>query len=416
MASALIIIKSKQVVKQMIDYIPRKHYLKKIEPFIDKDLIKVIVGQRRVGKSYLLYQIMDMIKSKNAEANIIYINKELYEFDSIRNYHDLINYVQSKKLKTSMNYLFIDEIQDIDQFEKTLRSLQAEGDFDLYCTGSNAKLLSGDLATYLSGRYYELKIFSLSYPEFLSFHQLINSAETLFSYIKFGGLPYLKNLKLEDQLIYDYLKNVYSTIILKDVVARYQVRNVAFLENLIKYLADNIGNMLSAKRISDFLKSQRINISPNIVLNYLSYLTSAFFVFKVPRAEITGKKIFEVGEKYYFEDLGLRHTIIGYQQRDINKVLENLVYNHLVISGYQITVGKMGTREVDFICTRNDEKLYVQVTYLIPDETTWQREFGNLLEIKDNFPKMVVSMDEVIGKQHEGISHIHIRDFLTEYR
>ena len=416
MASALIIIKSKQVVKQMIDYIPRKHYLKKIEPFIDKDLIKVIVGQRRVGKSYFLYQIMDLIKSKNAEANIIYINKELYEFDPIKNYHDLINYVQSKKLKTSMNYLFIDEIQDIDQFEKTLRSLQAEGDFDLYCTGSNAKLLSGDLATYLSGRYYELKIFSLSYPEFLSFHQLINSAETLFSYIKFGGLPYLKNLKLEDQLIYDYIKNVYITIILKDVVARYQVRNVAFLENLIKYLADNIGNMLSAKRISDFLKSQRINISPNIVLNYLSYLTSAFFVFKVPRAEITGKKIFEVGEKYYFEDLGLRHTIIGYQQRDINKVLENLVYNHLVISGYQITVGKMGTREVDFICTRNDEKLYVQVTYLIPDETTWQREFGNLLEIKDNFPKMVVSMDEVIGKQHEGISHIHIRDFLTEYR
>ena len=400
----------------MIDYIPRPQYLKKIEPFIDKDLIKVIVGQRRVGKSYFLYQIMDLIKSKNVEANIVYINKELYEFDAIKNYHDLNNYIQSKKSKTSKNYLFIDEIQDIDQFEKALRSLQAEGNYDLYCTGSNAKLLSGDLATYLSGRYYELKIFSLSYPEFLSFHQLINSAETLFSYIKFGGLPYLKNLKLEDQLIYDYLKNVYSTIILKDVVARYQVRNVAFLENLIKYLADNIGNMLSAKRISDFLKSQRINISPNIVLNYLSYLTSAFFVFKVPRAEITGKKIFEVGEKYYFEDLGLRHTIIGYQQRDINKVLENLVYNHLVISGYQITVGKMGTREVDFICTRNDEKLYVQVTYLIPDETTWQREFGNLLEIKDNFPKMVVSMDEVIGKQHEGISHIHIRDFLTEYR
>jgi len=400
----------------MIDYIPRPHYLKRIEPFINKDLIKVIVGQRRVGKSYFLYQIMDTIKKKNPEANIVYINKELYEFDAIKNYHDLINYVQSKTSNTSKNYLFIDEIQDIDQFEKALRSLQAEGDYDLYCTGSNAKLLSGDLATFLSGRYYELKIFSLSYPEFLSFHQLDNSSETFLSYIKYGGLPYLKNLKLEDQLIYDYLKNVYNTIILKDVVARYQVRNVAFLENLIKYLADNIGNMLSAKRISDYLKSQRINISPNIVLNYLSYLTSAFFVFKVPRAEIAGKKIFEVGEKYYFEDLGLRHTIIGYQQRDINKMLENLVYNHLVISGYQITVGQMGTKEVDFIGTRNDEKLYVQVTYLIPDETAWQREFGNLLEIKDNFPKMVVSMDEMIGKQHEGISHIHIRDFLAEYR
>lgn len=400
----------------MINYIPRPHYLKKIEPFIDKDLIKVIVGQRRVGKSYLLYQIMDLIKERKADANIVYINKELYEFDAIRNYHDLINYVHSKKSSTAKNYIFIDEIQDIDQFEKALRSLQAEGGFDLYCTGSNAKLLSGDLATYLSGRYYELKIFSLSYPEFLSFHQLTNSTEALLSYIKYGGLPYLKNLKLEDPIVYDYLKNVYNTIILKDIVARYQIRNVAFLENLIKYLADNLGSIVSAKRISDFLKSQRINISPNVVLNYLSNLASAFFIEKVPRAEIGGKKIFEVGEKYYFEDLGLRHTLISYHQRDINKVLENLIFNHLAICGYQIMVGKIGNQEVDFIGTKNGEKIYIQVSYLLPDQHAWEREFGNLLEIKDNYPKMVVSMDEMIGKQYEGISHIHIRDFLTEYR
>lgn len=400
----------------MIDYIPRPHYLNKIEPFIDQDLIKVIMGQRRVGKSYFLYQIMDAIKSKNPDANIVYINKELYEFDAIRDYHDLIKYIHSKKSTQNKNYIFIDEIQDIDQFEKALRSLQAEGGFDLYCTGSNAKLLSGDLATYLSGRYIELKIFSLSYPEFLSFHQLTNSTEALFSYIKYGGLPYLKNLKLEDQVVYDYLKHVYNTIILKDVVARYQIRNVVFLENLIKYLADNLGSIVSAKRISDFLKSQRINISPNVVLNYLSNLMSAYFIEKVPRAEIGGKKIFEVGEKYYFEDLGLRHTIISYQQRDINKVLENLVFNHLAICGYQIMVGKIGNQEVDFIGTRNGEKLYIQVAYLLPDQAAWEREFGNLLEIKDNYPKMVVSMDELIGKQHEGISHIHIREFLSSYR
>jgi predicted AAA+ superfamily ATPase len=400
----------------MIDYIARPHYLKKIEPFIDKDLIKVIMGQRRVGKSYFLYQIMDAIKNKNLEANIIYINKELYEFDSIRDYHDLIKYIHSKKSSKNKNYIFIDEIQDVDQFEKALRSLQAEGGFDLYCTGSNAKLLSGDLATYLSGRYVELKIFSLSYPEFLEFHQLKNSQEALFSFIKFGGLPYLINLKLEDHVVYDYLKNVYNTIILKDIVARYQIRNVAFLENLIKYLADNLGSIVSAKRISDFLKSQRVNISPNVVLNYLSNLTSAYFIEKVLRAEIGGKKIFEVGEKYYFEDLGLRHSIISYQQRDINKVLENLVFNHLAISGYQIMVGKIGNQEVDFIGTRNGEKLYIQVAYLLPDQNAWEREFGNLLAIKDNYPKMVVSMDELIGKQHEGISHIHVRDFLSEYR
>ena len=400
----------------MIEYIARPHYLKKIEPFIDKDLIKVIVGQRRVGKSYFLYQIMDSIKNKNPEANIIYINKELYEFDSLRNYHDLITYIHSKKSTKSKNYIFIDEIQDIEQFEKALRSLQAEGGFDLYCTGSNAKLLSGDLATYLSGRYMELKIFSLSYPEFLEFHQQKNSQDALFSFIKYGGLPYLINLKLEDHVIYDYLKNVYNTIILKDIVARYQIRNVAFLENLIKFLADNVGSILSAKRISDFLKSQRINISPNVVLNYLSNLASAFFILKVPRTEIAGRKIFVVGEKYYFEDLGLRHTIISYQQRDINKVLENLVFNHLAICGYQIMVGKIGNKEVDFIGTRNSEKLYIQVAYLLPDQNAWDREFGNLLEIKDNYMKVVVSMDEMIGKQYEGILHIHIRDFLTEYR
>lgn len=400
----------------MIDYIPRPHYFKKIEPFIDQDLIKVIMGQRRVGKSYFLYQIMDAIKDRNPEANIVYINKELYEFDAIRDYHDLIKYIHHKKSTQNKNYIFIDEIQDIDQFEKALRSLQAEGGFDLYCTGSNAKLLSGDLATYLSGRYVELKIFSLSYPEFLEFHQQKESQEALFNFIKYGGLPYLKNLKLEDPIVYDYLKNAYNTIILKDIVARYQIRNVAFLENLIKYLADNLGSIVSAKRISDFLKSQRINISPNVVLNYLANLTSAYFIEKVPRAEIGGKKIFEVGEKYYFEDLGLRHAIISYQQRDINKVLENLVFNHLAICGYQIMVGKIGTQEVDFIGTRNGEKLYIQVAYLLPDQTAWEREFGNLLEIKDNYPKMVVSMDEMIGKQHEGISHLHIREFLSAYR
>ena len=228
-------------------------------------------------------------------------------------------------------------------------------------------------------------------------------------------MPYLINLKLEDHVVCDYLKNVYNTIILKDIVARYQIRNVAFLENLVKYLADNLGSIVSAKRISDFLKSQQINISPNVVLNYLSNLTSAYFIEKVPRAEIGGNKIFEVGEKYYFEDLGLRHSIISYQQRDINKVLENLVFNHLAICGYQIMVGKIGNREVDFVGTRNGEKLYVQVAYLLPDQNAWDREFGNLLDIKDNYPKMVVSMDEMIGKEYEGISHVHIREFLATY-
>ncbi|NUO84295.1 ATP-binding protein, partial [candidate division KSB1 bacterium] len=283
-------------------------------------------------------------------------------------------------------------------------------------TGSNAKMLSGDLASYLSGRYVEIKVFGLSFPEFLAFHRLQNTPEALVQYLKFGGLPYLMNLRLEENIVFDYLRNVYNTILLKDIVARHQIRNVSFLENLVKYLADNVGSILSAKRITDFLKSQRITLSPNVVLNYLSYLVSAFFVFKVPRAEVYGRKIFEIGDKYCFEDLGLRHTVVGYQQRDINKVLENLVFSHLAISGYHVTVGKMGDKEIDFIATRENEKLYVQVAYLIPHEKAWEREFNNLLAIKDNYPKIVVSMDEAIGKQFQGIGHMHIRNFLSEYR
>lgn len=400
----------------MKKHIKRNHYLTKIQPFIDKNLIKVIIGQRRVGKSYFLFQIMDLIKDKITKVNIIYINKELYEFDFIQDYRDLMDFIRTKKSSTNKNYIFIDEVQDINQFEKALRSLQAEEGYDIYCTGSNAKMLSGDIATYLSGRYIEQKIFSLSYLEFLDFHKLKSSQKTLKTYIKYGGLPYLYNLKLEDTIVYDYLRNVYDTILLKDIVARHKVRNVAFLENLVKFLADNTGSILSAKKISDFLKSQRINISPNVVLNYLTHLVSAFFIFKVRRSDVTGKRIFEVGEKYYFEDLGLRHSILGYHHRDINKVLENLVFNHLTISGYDITVGKIGDKEIDFICTRNGEKLYVQVAYLISSDEVWKREFENLLSIKDNFPKIVVSMDEMTGKQYEGITHVHILEFLQNYQ
>ena len=400
----------------MKKFIIRQNYLEKISPYINKDLIKVVVGQRRVGKSYFLFQIMDKISKEMKNPNLIYINKELYEFDRIKDYKDLLDFINSKKSNRAKNYIFIDEVQDILQFEKALRSLQAEGNFDIYCTGSNARLLSGELASYLSGRYIEIKIFSLSYPEFLYFHKLENNKDSFFKFIKYGGLPYLINLQLEDVIVYDYLKNIYSTILFKDIVARYSIRNVSFLENLVKYIADNTGGMVSAKKISDFLKSQRINISPNIVLNYLSYLVAAFFIFKVQRSEIASKKVFEIGEKYYFEDLGLRHSIVGYKQQDIGKILENLVYIHLLISGYDVTVGKLGNREIDFVCEKGRDKLYVQVAYLITDEKVNEREFGNLLAIKDNYPKIVVSMDEMIGSEYQGIRHVNIRDFLSESR
>lgn len=395
------------------DYIKRQDYLDKVKPYIGKDVIKVITGQRRVGKSYLLFQIMDIIIDSDPKAQIIYINKELYEFDFINDYKVLLEYISERTLAGKNYYLFIDEIQDIDQFERALRSLTAEGGYDIYCTGSNASLLSGELATYLSGRYIELKVFCLSYLEFLEFHNLQNSSESFLKYIKFGGLPYLINLDLIEDIVYDYLKNIYNTILFKDVVKRHRIRNIAFLERLTSYLADNTGAVVSAKKISDYLKSQKTNISPNVVLNYLSHLESAFFVLKVKRSDIAGKKIFEIGEKYYFEDLGLRHTIIGFRQADIGKILENIVYLHLKRKGYDITVGRVGCKEIDFACERKGEKLYVQVTYLLADKKVRQREFGNLLEIRDNFPKIVVSMDEIAGGNFKGIKHVNIRDFLT---
>ncbi|MCG2700519.1 ATP-binding protein, partial [Candidatus Parcubacteria bacterium] len=390
-------------------YIKRKYYLEKIAPFMDKGLIKVIVGQRRVGKSYLLFQLMDVVKKNHKNANIIYINKELNEFDEIKNYKDLIDFIKKNTQARRKNYIFIDEVQDIKQFEKALRDLNARGKYDIYCTGSNANLLSGELATYLSGRYIEFKVFGLSYLEFLFFHKLSDNQESFLKYIKYGGLPYLIHLELEDSIVYDYLRNVYNTILFKDVVNRHKIRNAAFLERLVEYLADNTGSLVSAKKISDFLKSQKTDISPNIVLDYLSFLTQAFFVFKVPRSDIQGKKIFEINDKYYFEDLGLRHSIAGYKQPDINKILENLVFLHMQIIGYKVTVGQLGNKEVDFVCEKNNKRLYIQVAYKITEEN-YEREFGNLLAIPDNCPKIVVSMDEMIDKgEYKGIKQINIR-------
>ena len=394
--------------------IKRPRYLEKIKPHIGKNIIKVLVGARRTGKTYLLFQIIEEIKKIDSHANIIYINKEQHEYRSIDNDENLYNYVVSKSKANKKNYVFIDEVQEIKYFEKALRELLV-AEFDIYCTGSNAKMLSSDIATYLSGRYIEIPVYSLSYKEFLKFHNLKNTKNSLTKYIKFGGLPYIINLELKDDIVYDYLANIYNTIILKDVVARYNIRDIDFLQRLIEYISNNLGSYISSKKITDYLKSQKVSLSVNTVMNYLQYLQNAFFIDKVRRYDITGKRFFEINEKYYFRDLGLKHSVVPYKPNDIGKILENLIYNQLIFNGYTVYIGKLNELEIDFVAIRGSEKIYIQSTYLLHDEKTIEREFGNLLKIKDNYLKLVISADDFAISNYEGIKHINILNFLNDH-
>lgn len=395
-------------------FIPRPVYTERIKPFINKEIIKVISGQRRVGKSYILFQIIEEITKSDQTANIIYINKELKPYEHIINDTILYDYVKNELNPDTKNYLFVDEIQEIKHFEKALRSLLAENCCDIFCSGSNANMLSGELATYLAGRYIEFNIHSLGYDEFLSFFKLENSTQSLNKYLTVGGMPYLNVIGLDEFSVFEYLRNVYASILLKDVVAREGIRNIAFLENLIEFLADNTGNLFSASNISKYMKSQLASVSTQAVLNYLKPLTNAFFIHKVTRYDIAGLKIFESGEKYYFEDIGIRNCIRGFDRmKDINKVMENAVYMHLIRSGFKVYVGQTGKSEIDFVAQKDGKTIYVQVAYLLADENTINREFGNLAKISDNYRKYVVTMDEYnAGSNYFGIEQLHLKDFL----
>lgn len=392
----------------------RRQYMDKIRPFIGKDLIKIITGQRRIGKSYMLKQLIEEIRQIYPEGNIIYIDKELDEFSRIRNSGDLHKYVMEHLAEGKDNFLFIDEVQEIESFQRCIRSLLNQKECDIYCTGSNATMLSGELATLLAGRYIEFPIHGLSYSEFLEFNQIGDSNENLNLYLTLGGMPYQYHLGLNPAIVFEYLKSLYSTILLKDVVSRENIRNVSLLENLVVYLADNTGSLFSAQNISKYLKSRQINIPTQSVINYLRALTNAYFIHKVSRADIKGLKIFEIGEKFYFEDLGLRNSIRPFNYRgDIGKLMENAVYLHLLRNRYIVYVGKSGDKEIDFMAEKNGERVYVQVAYQLGDDSIIKREFGNLADIPDNYPKYVVTMDEIQSRNtYKGIRQVNLKDFL----
>jgi predicted AAA+ superfamily ATPase len=395
------------------DLTPRLVYLKRVLPFIDKPIIKVFTGQRRVGKSYLLFQIMQHLLQQDKKAAILYINKEDLTFARIKTAQELNDYVVLHKSKNKKTYVFIDEIQEITEFENALRSLLLDKTLDIYCTGSNANLLSKDVAGKLSGRCIETVVYSLSYTEFLEFHQLNNTNDALESYLKYGGLPYLKNLKLTDQIVFEYLKNIYNTIVYRDIVNRYALRNGPFLEQLILFLASNIGSIFSAKKISDFLKSQQVKMAPNQVQLYISYLVNAFIIQPASRYDIVGKRLFEIGEKYYFENLGIRNSIWGYRPEDKGKIMENAVFNHLLFKNNLVKVGVLHEAEIDFIAEKEGEKHYYQVALSIHETQTIEREFGNLKKIKDNYPKTVITYDVFKGNTMDGIQCLDLKSFLS---
>jgi predicted AAA+ superfamily ATPase len=391
----------------------RQKYLNKALSFKGISLIKVFTGQRRTGKSYLLHMVADAIVQMEPHANIIFFDMELMEFATLNKATELYAQVKSKLKEGVANYLFIDEVQEIEDFEQALRSLLNEQVVDIWCTGSNASVLSGELADRLSGRFVEIPVHSLSYPEFLKFHSVNNDNSSLQLYMKFGGLPNLIHLPLTDEVVFDYLKTINATVMLKDVVKRHEVRNVAMLENLMRFLADNTGSLFSANSISKFMKAQGQKISVAILTNYIQYALDAFYLAKVQRIDLQGKRHFETNEKYYFEDHGLRNAWIGYQPMHINKLIENIVFKHLLVNGYRMFVGISAAYEVDFIAEKDNKKLYVQCAYLMESEQTRQHEFRTLLSIRDNFPKLVVTMDEPSGGNIEGVEHWHLRDFLS---
>lgn len=402
--------------------IKRELYLKQIRNFIDKPIIKVITGMRRSGKSMILKLISEELLEKGVNPqNIIYINFESLMFDDLTEFKALYRYIieKSQNLKGKI-YILLDEIQEVQHWEKAINSFMVDLDCDIYITGSNANLLSSELATYIAGRYIEIKIYPLSFAEYIDFakkqnpQKILTKEEYFEEYLQFGGLPGIHNFNYDKNNIYQYLADIYNSILLKDVIAKNNIRDVDLLERIVLYAFDNIGNTFSAKNVSDFLKSQGRKLSRETVYNYLKALENAYILSRVQRYDIKGKSILETMEKFYLMDLGFRHTKLGYRSNDIAGYLENIIYLELLRRKYTVNIGKLQTKEIDFIGSFQEKKLYVQVTYLLSSPETIEREFSPLKNIEDNYPKYVLSMDNLKEDNIEGIIRKKIIDFLLE--
>ncbi len=396
--------------------IKRTLYINKLLKYLDKPVIKVLTGIRRCGKSTILKLLYDELVTKGTpEENIVFINHESLEFGFIKNYEDLYKFVKgSLKGKKGKKYIILDEVQEVEKWEKAVSSFLSDGVGDIVITGSNAHLLSSELATLLRGRYIEIPVYTLSFSEFLDFRQVKdkNIDDEFKNYLRYGGFPGIHKMDFEDEMIVNYLNSILNTVILKDVIERNSIRDASLVEQIIKYLTDNCGNVSSAKGISDYLKSQNVKVSPDTVINYISYLEKAFMFHKVNRYDLKGKKWLEINNKFYSGDIGLRNGLIGYRENDISGVLENLIYLELIRRGYKVGTGVIsGGGEIDFIAEKQNEKIYIQVTYLLASESTVKREFGSLEAINDNYKKIVLSLDKFYPEDRNGIQRQYIPDF-----
>lgn len=401
-------------MEETIGIIERPLYMERLKPYIGKNIIKVLTGQRRVGKSYILKSVAQHVRRNDPTANIITIDLEDFAFSHIMDAKALHDEISGRIKEGCSNYIFIDEVQEVEDFEKVIRSLNLNPANDIYVTGSNSKMLSSEISTKLAGRRIEIQVHPLSYVEFLDFHKMEDSDDSMTEYLRYGGLPYLVNLPQRNTWG-EYISGITDAVVYRDIVSRHSLRNHDFLQRLLLFMADNIGQIFTAKRIADYLKSQRISSSVGSVLTYAEYVEEAFVVNRSRRWDIEGKRFFEIGEKFFFEDLGIRNSIVGFRPHDISGLMENAVYNHLMILGYEVKTGVLaGGKEIDFVAEKDGENLYAQVAMTVTDEATAEREYGNLAGIPDNYEKIVVTYRDSFPNTVNGIRTLSLREFLKK--
>ena len=398
--------------------INRSLYINKIKAFIDKPFIKVITGIRRSGKSSILQLLKSEIIQRGVEEQqVLFINFESFNYAEIKTGDHLYAYVKKQLISGKRYYILLDEIQEVSGWEKAVNSFVLDFNADVYITGSNSHLLSSELATFLAGRYVEFQIQTLTFRESISFNNewqngKYSRLEKFNYFLRMGGFPVLHTSNYSMESAYKIVFDIYSSAILRDTVQRYKVRDVELLERIVKYVFDNIGNSFSAKKVADYFKSQQRKMDLNTVYNYLNALESAFIIRRIQRYDVKGKELLKTQEKYYVSDPALVYAVMGYKDRLISGILENIVLLELLSRDYEVAIGKVGSKEIDFIASKGNAKFYIQVAYLLPEKATVEREFNPLLEIKDHYPKYVVTMDPLWTDTIEGVKHIHIADFL----